>query len=117
MSTKTRRFGSSYVANVRIVEIAKCIEFPILLLDSNEELLDAFKSQLITLDQDSDWVGHELGRHLKHVVRQGSREDDDLSGGREVSVDVVDLVLESLVQQLVRLVKHKHLRSVDGQLR
>jgi hypothetical protein len=48
-----------------------------------------------------DRVGHEPLGHLQHVMRQSSTQDDDLGGRRQVSVDVVNLVLESLVQQLI----------------
>jgi hypothetical protein len=36
--------------DVRVVEITESVEFPVLLLDSYEELLDALESQLVSLD-------------------------------------------------------------------
>ena len=92
-----------------IVQIAESVEFPFLLLHRDEELFDTLKRQLITLDEDANWVGHEFGRHLQNVVRKGGAQQDDLCGRREVSVDLIDLVLETLVQQLVRLVEYEHL--------
>ena len=92
-----------------IVQIAESVEFPFLLLHRDEELFDALKGQLITLDEDTNWVGHEFGRHLQNVVREGSAQQDDLRGRWQVSVDLIDLVLETFVQQLVRLVEYKHL--------
>lgn len=86
------------------------VVLPVLLLDSNEELLDALERQLVTLDKHSNRVGHELGGHLKDVVRKRGRDDDDLGRRREISVDIVDLVLETFVEQLVGLVKDEHLR-------
>jgi len=96
----------------RIVKITQRIELPILLLDGDEELLDSLERQLITLDKDPDRVGHELGGHLEDVVREGGRENDDLRRGREVSVDVVDLVLESLVEELIGLIEDEHLVEI-----
>jgi hypothetical protein len=50
-----------------IVEITQGVEFPLLLFHSDEELLDAFQGQLVTLDQNSDGVRHELVRHLENL--------------------------------------------------
>ena len=92
-----------------IVEIAECIEFPVFLLHSNEELLDTLKRQLITLDENANGVCHELRCHLQNIIGQRGAEKDDLSCGGKVSVDIVNLVLEPLVQEFVCLVKHEHL--------
>ena len=54
-----------------VVEIAKGIELPVLLLHSNEVLLETFEGQLVTLDQDTNGVGHELGGHVEHIVGEG----------------------------------------------
>jgi len=94
------------VGSVRVVEITKSIEFPILLLDSYKELLDTLQSQFITLDENPNGVGHEFGSHLQNIVREGSGNYNDLSSGGKVSVDIVNLVLESLVEQLIRLVEN-----------
>lgn len=40
---------------------------------------------------------------------QGGGQDDDLSRGRQVSVNVVDLILETLVEQLVGFIEDEHL--------
>jgi hypothetical protein len=92
-----------------IIQVAESVEFPFLLLHSDEELFDALERQLITFDEDANWVGHEFGRHLQNVVRKRGAQQDDLCGRWEVSIDLVDLVLETLVQQLVRLVEYEHL--------
>jgi len=92
-----------------IVKITESVEFPFLFLHCDEELFDTLKGQLITLDEDTNWVGHEFGRHFQNVVREGGAQQDDLRGRWEVSVDFIDLVLETLVQQFVRLVKYEHL--------
>ena len=46
-------------------------------------------------DEDTDGVGHELARHLENLVRERGRNEHDLSRGRQVAVDIVDLLLES----------------------
>jgi len=66
-------------------------------------LLDALKSQLVTLHQDADGVRHELGGHLKHLLRHSSGNEAHLRVGGQVAIDIVNLVLEALIQQLVRL--------------
>lgn len=40
----------------RVVKIAQCIEFPVFFLDSDEELLDALESQLVTFDQNANGI-------------------------------------------------------------
>ena len=92
-----------------IVEIAKGIKLPVLLLDGDEILLQALKGQLVTLDQDTNGIRHELGRHVEHIVRKCGADYHDLSGGREIAVDVVDLFAEATVKELVCLVKDEHL--------
>ena len=92
-----------------IIQIAESVEFPFLLLHSYEELFDPLQRQLVTFDEDTNRVSHELGRHLQNIVRERGAQQDDLRGRWEVSVDLVDLVFETLVQQLVCFVKHEHL--------
>ena len=47
-----------------IVEVAEGVKLPFLLLNCNKVLLQALQCQLITLDQNADWIGHELCRHV-----------------------------------------------------
>lgn len=96
-----------------VVEIAKGIEFPVFLLHSNEVLLEAFEGQLITLDQDTDGVGHELRGHVEHIVREGGRDDNDLCGRRKIAVHIVDLLAETLVEELIGFIENQHL-DVSG---
>lgn len=96
-----------------VVQITKRVKLPVFLFDGDKELLDSFKSQFITLDENSDRVGHELGSHFEDVMRESGGDNNDLGGGREVSVDVVNLVLKSLVEELIRFIKNEHLRCVS----
>lgn len=100
----------------RIVEIAQRIELPVLLLDGDEVLLQAFQRQLVTLHQNAHRIRHELCSHVQDIVGQGSGHDDDLGRGRQISVDVVDLLAEALVQELVGLVEDEHLDVAGAQV-
>ena len=51
-----------------IIEITQCIKLSLFFFDSNEVLLETFQGQLVTLDQDTNRVCHELRRHVKHIV-------------------------------------------------
>ena len=56
---------------------------------------------------------HELVGHLEDFVRECGRDEDDLRGGREITVDVVDLFFESFVQHLVSFVEDLRQRLVS----
>ena len=109
-----------------IVEIAKCVEFPFFTFNSNKELFDTFQCQFITLDEDSDWIRHELVSHFQDFVWQSSRYQDNLiqimnrclhlrisylSCWWEISVDVIDLFFETTVQHFVGFIKNEKLKS------
>lgn len=91
-----------------VVEIAQGVELPLLLLDGDEVLFEAFEGELVALDEDAHGVGHELCGHVEDVVGEGGGDDDDLGGGGEVAVDVVDLLAEAAVEELVGLVEDEH---------
>merc|ERR1712131_108074 len=92
-----------------IVEIAKCVELPFFTFNSDKELFDTFQCQFITLDEDSDWIRHELVSHLQDFVWQSSRYQDNLSCWWKVSVNIVDLFFETTVQHFVGFVKNEKL--------
>lgn len=98
-----------------VVQVAQCVKLPLFTLYSDEKLLDTFKSQLVTLDQDPDGITHELRSHLEDLVGQGGGDEQDLGGGWEVTVDVVDLFLEAFVQHLVSLIKDEHFEAPGTQ--
>lgn len=78
-----------------LVKVGEGVKLPVLLLDSNVELLDTFEGQLSLLDQDTDRVTHELGGHFEDVLGHGSGEQDNLGGLGEELEDVVDLLGET----------------------
>lgn len=60
------------------VQIGESVKLPVLLLDSNVELLDTLKGKLSLLDKNSDWVAHEFGGDLKDVLWHGGGQKNDL---------------------------------------
>lgn len=61
-----------------LVEIRQGVELPVLLLNSDVELLDTLKGKLGLLDQDADGVAHELGGDLEDVLGHGGGQENDL---------------------------------------
>mmetsp|Transcript_4825 Transcript_4825/g.14215 ORF Transcript_4825/g.14215 Transcript_4825/m.14215 type:complete len:290 (-) Transcript_4825:429-1298(-) len=99
----------------RVVEVAERVELPLLPLNRHEELLDALECKLVTLDEDAHGVSHELGGHIQDLPRHRRRDEHHLRGGRQVAVDVVDLLLEAVVEHLVRLVDDQHFNRARAQ--
>ena len=95
-----------------LVEIGESVQFPLLLLDGDEELLDSFESEFVSLDENSDRVSHELGGDLENVGGHGGGEEDDLSGRGKELEDVVDLVLESSREHLIGFIETEDLDVV-----
>src|SRR5699024_1282739 len=88
----------------------------LLLLHRNEVLFDAFQGQLITLDEDADRVSHKFRGHVQDIVREGSGNDNNLSCGWKVAIDIIDLLAESTVQELVGFIQYKHLDVACAQV-
>lgn len=114
----SNRFVQEFVAprNSRIVKIAKRIKLPILFLNRHKELLDPLQCQFITFHQDPDRIRHEFLSHFQDVVRECGGKDDHLSRRWEVPVNVVDLVLESFVEQFVGFIEDEHLNPVERRI-
>lgn len=100
----------------RVVEIAESVEFPFLLLDGDKVLLETLESEFVTLDEDTDRVGHEFGRHVEDIVGEGSGDDHYLGAGRQVAIHIVNLLAEAAVEQLVGLIKNQHLDVAGPQI-
>jgi hypothetical protein len=98
-----------------LVQVGQSVELPVLLLDSNVELLDTFKGKLVLLDENADRVAHELGGDLKDVLGHGGGQENDLGGLGQKLEDVVDLLGETARQHLVGLVEDEHLHVVGLQ--
>lgn len=95
-----------------LVQVGKSVQLPILLLNSDIELLDTFEGKFGLLDQDTDWIAHELGGDLKNILWHGGGQKNDLGGLREKLEDVVDLLSETARQHLIGLVENEHLHGV-----
>mmetsp|Transcript_21792 Transcript_21792/g.47600 ORF Transcript_21792/g.47600 Transcript_21792/m.47600 type:complete len:334 (-) Transcript_21792:324-1325(-) len=108
---KNDRLGDSQ----GLVQIAQCVQLPVLLLNIDVELLDTLQSQLITLDQNANGLVHELAGDLQGLRGQSGREHTDLQLGGQELEDVIDLVLETPGKHLIGLVKDEHLDVVSPQ--
>jgi len=95
-----------------LIEIGEGVKLPLLLLDSNVELLDTFESKFVLLDENADRVAHELGGDLKDILGHSGGQKNDLGGLRQKLEDVVDLLGETTGKHLVGLVKDEHLHAV-----
>ena len=96
----------------RVVQVAERVELPVLLLDGDVELLNTLKGKLSLLDQNADWVAHELGGDLEDILWHGGGQKDDLGGLWKELEDVVDLLGETAGQHLIGLIKNEHLHGV-----
>ena len=95
-----------------LVEIGEGVQFPLLLLDGDEELLDSLEGEFVSLDENSDRVSHELGGDFENVGGHGGGEEDDLGRRGKELEDVVDLVLESSGEHLIGLIETEDLDVV-----
>uniref|UniRef100_A0A182QIK8 Uncharacterized protein n=1 Tax=Anopheles farauti TaxID=69004 RepID=A0A182QIK8_9DIPT len=93
----------------RVVQIAQRADLPLLVLDVHVELPDTFQRQLLLLHQNLHRLPHEVLRNLQHVGRHRGGEQDDLHVGFQLLEHVLNLVLKTTRQHLVRLVKHEQL--------
>jgi len=62
----------------RVIEVTECVKFPLLALDSDEELLDSFQRQLVTFHKNADRVCHKLTGHFQYFMRQRRRQQHNL---------------------------------------
>jgi len=95
-----------------LVQVGESVELPFLLLNGDVELLDTFKSQLVTLDENTDGVAHEFGGDLEDIGRHGGGEEDNLGRRGEELEDVVDLILESTREHLIGFIETEDLDVV-----
>ncbi|GAO51261.1 hypothetical protein G7K_5367-t1 [Saitoella complicata NRRL Y-17804] len=98
-----------------LVQVAKGVELPVLLLNGDVELLDTFEGKLVLLDENADGLAHELLGNLQDLLGHGGGKKDSLGGGGKKLEDVVDLVLETAGQHLIGLVEDEHLHAVGAE--
>ena len=99
-----------------LVEIAKSVKLPLLLLNRDIKLLDTLEGQFVLLDQDTNGFAHELGGDFHDLGGHGGGQKNDLGGLGKALEDIIDLVLETSGQHLIGLVEDEHLDllSVEG---
>lgn len=113
-----------------LVQVRESVELPLLLLNSNVELLNTLKGKLVLLDQNADGVTHELGGDLEDILGHGGRQKNNLGRLGQELEDIVDLLGETALRKAVStqlradlgyetyrkhfvgLVKDKHLHAV-----
>ena len=74
-----------------------------------------FEGEFLFLDEDPDWVPHELGGDVQDLCWHGGGQEDHLNVGVQETENVVDLILESTAQHLVSLVQNEHLNVLGLQ--
>jgi hypothetical protein len=87
----------------------------VLLLDGDEELLDTLERQVVTLDEDTGGVTHELLGELEDVFGHGGREERDLDVLWQELEDLVNLVRETLGEHLIGLIKDQDAEAVSAE--
>ena len=95
-----------------VVKVAQCLKLVFVAFNRHKELADAFKGQLVSLHQYLDRILHEFVGHLQDLLRKRGGNHRALEARRQVTIDLVDSVLESLAQHFVGLIENKHLDRV-----
>eukprot|EP00009_Paramoeba_aestuarina_P007943 CAMPEP_0201521526 /NCGR_PEP_ID=MMETSP0161_2-20130828/14553_1 /ASSEMBLY_ACC=CAM_ASM_000251 /TAXON_ID=180227 /ORGANISM="Neoparamoeba aestuarina, Strain SoJaBio B1-5/56/2" /LENGTH=415 /DNA_ID=CAMNT_0047920173 /DNA_START=188 /DNA_END=1435 /DNA_ORIENTATION=- len=95
-----------------IVQITQGLEFVLVDSNINVELLDTFKGQLSSLDQNLDRVVHESLSNFKSFLGHGGREETDMHVTGEGGEDGVDLVAETSGQHIISLIKNEDFDGV-----
>ena len=90
-----------------VVEVAERVEFPFFFLYGDEVLLQTLERQLVTFDEDTNGISHELGCHVKNVVWQRGRDYAYLSCGRQIAIYVVNLFAEATIEEVVCFIENK----------
>lgn len=67
----------------------------------------------MVLDEDLDWILHELVGHFDDLRRHGGREETDLDIMWQVFEDLSDLVDKPSAQHLISLIKNNHLKVIS----
>lgn len=96
-----------------LVELDQGSEFLAVFLEGDVELLDTVEGKLLVLDEDLDWILHELVGHFHDLRRHGGREQANLNIMGEVFEDLSDLVHETSAQHLVSLIENNHLKVIS----
>merc|ERR1739848_649148 len=88
-----------------LVQVTQGLQLPVLSVAIYVKLLDTFQGELLSLHQNSHWLGHEFSSNVKGLRRQGCGEHSNLELLWQELENVVDLVLEPSGKHLVGLVE------------
>mmetsp|Transcript_109840 Transcript_109840/g.317569 ORF Transcript_109840/g.317569 Transcript_109840/m.317569 type:complete len:288 (-) Transcript_109840:444-1307(-) len=88
-----------------LVQIAERLELPLLSLNSNVELFNTLKGQLVLLDQNTDGLPHKTLSHLQNIQRHGSREQTNLDRLRKELENIINLILETTRKHFIGLIQ------------
>lgn len=92
-----------------VVQIAQRLELVLLLADIDEELLDAFQGELVSLHEDADGLAHKVISNLDDFLLDRCRDQDHLDAVGKALEDFIYLVLEAAAEHFVGLVQDEHL--------
>ena len=98
-----------------LIQILQGVELPLLLLNGDVELSDTFQGKLGGLNQNSNWVTHELAGQLDYLLGHGGREKSNLDGARQQLEHVIYLLLETVLKHLISLVNNEDLKVIQLQ--
>mmetsp|Transcript_6413 Transcript_6413/g.11690 ORF Transcript_6413/g.11690 Transcript_6413/m.11690 type:complete len:215 (+) Transcript_6413:269-913(+) len=90
----------------RIVQVTQCIKFPFFLFNINVKLLNSLQCQFISFDENLNWIIHKFACHFQYSPRQGRTHEYYLCCWWEVSVNVINLFLESSSKHLISFVQN-----------
>ena len=95
-----------------LVELEEGSELLTVFLKGNVELFDAFKGQLLVLDQNLDGGLHEVIGHFYDFRGHSCREEADLDVSWQGFEDFSDDIDESSAQHFIGLIQDDHLQEI-----
>merc|ERR1712190_220564 len=101
---------------VRVSYRSQRVELPLLLFNGNIELANTFQGQLVLLHKNPHRITHELRCEVKDFGCHRGGEQANLNVGWQGLEDIVDLVLKTAGQHLIRLIKDEGNEIINPQV-
>lgn len=98
-----------------LVKLDQSSELLTVILHWNVELFNTVQSQLLVLDQNSDWVFHELFSHFDNFWWHGSWEKTDLNVSWKVLENLSDFIDKSSAEHFISLIEDNDFQEVSFQ--
>ncbi len=98
-----------------LVKLDQSSEFLAVLLHWNVELLNTVQCQLLVLDQNSNWVLHELFSHLNDFWWHGGWEKTDLDVSGKVFENLSDFINESSAKHFIGFIENNDFQEISFQ--